>query len=140
MPRKRYQIDAIDKIDMSPLIDLTFMLLIVFMITFPMLDYSVDVSPPEMTADKLPDNSKTVALNNKGEIVFNNLVVAPEELLNDLKHLRTIDPKTSILVRADGKRPYDEVIYVLKLVKDSGFANVSLVTQAENNNDSRKKH
>ena len=139
MARKRYRMDAIDTIDMTPLIDLTFMLLIVFMITFPMLDYSVDVSPPEMTADKLPDKSKTIALDNKGQIIFNNVVVTAEELLRDLKHLQSIDPKAAVLVRADGKRPYDEVIFILKIVKDSGFANVSLVTQAEDKHDSRKK-
>jgi len=131
MARKRYQMDAIDKIDMTPLIDLTFMLLIVFMITFPMLDYSMDVSPPEMNSDKIPDKAKYISLNTKGEIVFDKVVVTKEELARDLHNLFRLDPKAPLLVRADGKRAYSEVIELLKIVKDAGFSNVSLVTQAE---------
>ena len=134
--KARSQLETISQINVTPLIDLMVVLLIVFMITMPMLECAVDVSPPPMNADQIPDKSKYVSLNNKGQIVFDKLVVSREELIRDLQHLRQIDPKASIMVRADGKRPYSEVIILLKTVKEAGFSNVSLITQAEGNGKS----
>lgn len=130
--KKRSQLDAIDEINMTPLIDLTFLLLIIFMITAPLLEYGVDVTPPEMNAPALPDdNTATVNLDRRGQIIFNKVSVTGSELLDDLSRLYKNNPKTVILVRADGTRQYKEVMELMKLVSKSGFSNVSLVTQAE---------
>ncbi len=130
--RERSQLDAIDQINMTPLLDLTFLLLIIFMITAPLLEYAVDVSPPEMNADKLPEEKNSyVSLNSRGQIVFNKMVMDEDELRRDLANLYRLNPKSNILVRADGSRPYKEVMKLLKAVKESGFSNVSLITQAE---------
>ncbi len=132
--KRRSQLDAIDEINMTPLIDLTFLLLIIFMITAPLLEYGVDVSPPEMNAPALPDdNTATVNLDRRGKIIFNKISVTGDELLDDLSRLYKNNPKTVILVRADGTRQYKEVMELMKLVSKSGFTNVSLVTQAEGN-------
>ena len=53
--KQRSQLNAIGEINMTPLIDLTFLLLIIFMITAPLLEYGVDVSPPEMDASPLTE-------------------------------------------------------------------------------------
>ena len=118
---------------MTPLIDLTFLLLIIFMITAPLLEYGVDVSPPEMNANRLKEESKVVNLNSRGEIVFERTVLLPEELSAKLAALGQANPKLTIMVRADGSRPYREVMNLMKAVKNAGITNISLVTQAESN-------
>ena len=50
--RKR---DSIDEINVTPLLDLTFLLLIAFMITMPLMEYGTQVTPPEMNSAELPD-------------------------------------------------------------------------------------
>ena len=71
MPRQRSQLRLIDDINMTPLIDLTFLLLITFMITVPLMEYGVNVTPPEMNAEKLPDeNFKVINLDKNGIIQF----------------------------------------------------------------------
>lgn len=128
----RRQLDPMNEINMTPLIDLTFLLLIVFMITMPLLENGLNVTPPSLKAEKLPDEKcKAVTLDKSGKIVFEKVEVSKEELLRDLKNLFRLDPKISILLRADGIRQYNEVINVLKVIKESGFTNVSLVTLAE---------
>lgn len=132
--KHRSQLDSIDEINMTPLIDLTFLLLIIFMITAPLLEYGIDVSPPESNAEQLPeDNSKVVNLDNKGQIVFNRRVLTKEELVEELRAVFGMNNKTSILIRADGTRPYNDVIELMNTVKEAGFSNISLVTQAEGN-------
>lgn len=134
MPRQKHrsQLGAIDEINMTPLIDLTFLLLIIFMITAPLLEYGVDVSPPEMNAESLPeDNSRIVSLNRHGQFVFNKVPVSREQLQQELERLYAANRKATILVRADGNQPYKKVIELMKIVKDEGFSDISLVTQAE---------
>jgi len=134
MPRRshRSQLDAKAEINMMPLIDLmTFLLIVMFMI-MPVLEYGTNVSPPSMNEQPLPDKkTQYVNVNNRGQIVINNMIVSREELRQDLSRLRAQEPDLNILLRADGARSYTEVIEVLKVIKQSGFANVSLVTQAE---------
>jgi len=133
--KQRSQLTAISDINMTPLIDLTFLLLIIFMITMPLLEYGVNVNPPEMNADPLPDdNSKIINLDADGNVVFNKTSFQLDELRNRLEKELKINPKLLIMIRADGTRPYKEVMNVMKSVKEAGIQEVSLVTQAEENN------
>ena len=128
--KHRSQLDKIDTINVTPLLDTAFMLLIVFMISAPLLEYGVDVSPPEMNAEKIPeDNSRVITLNKRGEIVFNKNTMSKSEFMKELDGIR--DKKATMLLRADGSRPYSEVMDVMKIVRAAGFKNMSLITQAE---------
>lgn len=130
--RKRRQMAAIDQINVTPLLDLTFLLLIVFMITMPLMEYGTNISPPEMNSDKLPeDNFKSVTLTQNGTIEFDKEVVTREELTAYLTRLKENAPKTQLLLRADGSRTYNDVIELMALIRHAGFDDVSLVTQAE---------
>ncbi|MDD4180924.1 MAG: biopolymer transporter ExbD [Victivallaceae bacterium] len=132
--RVRTKKSTMDQINVTPLLDLTFMLLIVFMITTPLLEYAIDVTPPELNADKIPeDNTVTIALNKRGEYTYDKKVVTPEELLANLQKLRINSPKAIVLVSADGTRSYNDVIELMKTARNAGFANVSLITTGELN-------
>lgn len=130
--RRRYEMKAMDQIDMTPLLDLTFLLLIVFMISMPLMEYGTKIEPPAMNSDELPlDNIKSVSITEKGTIMFGNQVVSRDELVEKLKLLKVTDPKMTLLLRADGSRKYNDVISLMALIRASGFADVTLVTQAE---------
>ena len=130
--RRRYEMKAMDQIDMTPLLDLTFLLLIVFMISMPLMEYGTKIEPPAMNSDELPlDNIKSVSITEKGTIMFGNLAVTREELVEKLKLLKATDPKMTLLLRADGSRKYNDVISLRALIRSAGFADVTLVTQAE---------
>ncbi len=130
--RERSQLAAIDQINMTPLLDLTFLLLIVFMITMPLMEYGTAVNPPEMNASKLPEeNFCSVTLKADGKLDYEKTTVTRARLMENLKKLKASSPKTVLLVRADGSCSYNDVIELMKDIKNSGFTNISLVTQAE---------
>ena len=130
--KRRSQLDSIDEINMTPLIDLTFLLLIIFMVTTPLMENGVNVSPPEMDAEDLPDdNNRTVTLDKDGNIVFEKVPMSKETLLKKLVALYGVNKKVNLFVRADGDRPYKQVINLMKTVKSAGFSNVFLITRAE---------
>lgn len=135
MPRmkRRSQMESIDEINMTPLIDLTFLLLIIFMITMPLMQNGINVSPPEMDASEIviDDNSLTVDLNNNGEIVIDKIEFTEETLITKLKGLYSVKSDMNIYIRGDGGRPYREVIELMKKVKKCGFKNINLITVAE---------
>ena len=130
--RRRYDMKAMDQIDMTPLLDLTFLLLIVFMISMPLMEYGTKINPPEMNSDELPlDNTRSVSITETGTIMLGKDVVTREELVEKLKLLKRERPEMNLLLRADGSRKYDDVISLMALIRSAGFADVTLVTQAE---------
>ena len=130
--RGRAAMAAIDQINVTPLLDLTFILLIVFMISMPLMEYGTKINPPEMNSDQLPlDNVKSVSITETGTIMFGREPVTREQLVEKLKALKVTDPKAELLLRADGSRKYDDVISLMALIRSAGFADVVLVTQAE---------
>ena len=125
---------AIDQINVTPLLDLVFLLLIAFMITMPLMEYGTSVKTPEMNSSSLPqENLVTVELTKDGTFMLDREMISEENLRIKLKEMSTRDPKPELLVRGDGERSYKSVIELLALVRNCGFENATLVTQAESN-------
>lgn len=130
--RERNRRDSIDEINVTPLLDLTFLLLIAFMITMPLMEYGTQVTPPEMNSSELPDNNfKSVSLTGKGTILVDNEPVTEQELINKLKALKNANPKLQLLLRADGACSYKDVIALMAKIRNGGFTDITLVTQGE---------
>ena len=135
MARKkmRSQLEAIDQINITPLLDLTFMLLIVFMITTPLMENGIDVTPPTMNADKLPTEKtmRSLTITKNGTLTYEKQPISEAELLKTLQNLQRTEPSAVLLLRADGEREYKEVINIMRIIRDSGFKNVQLVTLSD---------
>ncbi|MCP4179581.1 MAG: biopolymer transporter ExbD [bacterium] len=130
--KRRSQLNTIREINMTPLIDLTFLLLIVFMITVPLMENNIDVSPPEMNASPLPNkNNIFINLSKNDQLSIQNEAVSKVELNQKLADILSSKPDTTIFLRADGSCSYNAVMAVMKLIKSSGIKNISLVTQSE---------
>ena len=130
--RQRPQMAAIDQINVTPLLDLTFLLLIAFMITMPLMEYGTSVKPPEMNGEELPqENFATVELAKDGTFLLDKKVVSKAELAETLRILAQKDPRPTLLVRGDGEQNYASVLELLKLTRQCGFKDAMLVTSAE---------
>ena len=132
--RRRFPVTAYDQINLTNLIDTLFFLLIIFMITAPLLEYSVDVTPPEMNADPIkPDtDSKIINVKADGSIVFDRRVVSETELQAALSRIEQESGRdTAIYLRGDKDLRYGAVRNVMRLVRGAGFRNVNLVMQEE---------
>ena len=130
--RGRLQLAAMDQINVTPLLDLTFLLLIAFMITMPLMEYGTSIKAPEMNSDELPqENFKSVTLTKDGKIMLEDREVSETQLISELAELKKANPKTDLLLRADGARSYKDVIELMAKIRRSGFRDVTLVTQQE---------
>jgi biopolymer transport protein ExbD len=133
MARRNFPRSTFDSINVTPLIDTLFFLLIIFMVTAPLLEYTVEVSPPQMNADPMkPDeDSKIVNVKANGDIIFERRVVTDQELVRLLAEIpKTGNPKP-VFLRADGDLKFKNVIHVMKLIREGGYPNVLFVTEEE---------
>ena len=134
--RRRFPVTAYDQINLTNLIDTLFFLLIIFMITAPLLEYSVDVNPPEMNANQIsPDNNaKVVNVKSDGSIVYEQKTVSEAELQIVLSRIEQQSGReTAIFLRGDRNVNYGAVINVMRIIRGSGFRNVNLVMHEEAN-------
>ena len=134
--RRRFQSKTYDEINITPLMDTVFFLLIIFMITAPLLEYSIDVSPPKMEAAeiKADDYTKVIHVTKDKVIQFERKKnISMQELLARLRELKQDrnSKKYKFYLRADRELRYGDVIDVFKNIKRAGFADISLVTEAE---------
>ena len=130
--RNRAQMVAIDQINVTPLLDLTFLLLIAFMITMPLMEYGTSIKAPRMNNEKLPEkNFKSITITGKGTIMFGDDAVTKEQLAESLRQLKESGAKQELLLRADGSRTYKDVIELMALIRNCGFEDVVLVTRQE---------
>lgn len=134
MKRRRHRapMAAFDQINMTPLLDLTFLLLIAFMLTMPLMEYGTKVNPPELNAKPLPEQQfRSVTIAADGSLSYQKEAVTRDALIARLRELKAAEPDTVVLLRCDGGRAYGEVIELMRDIKNSGFTKISLVTQAE---------
>ncbi len=116
--------------NMTPLIDLTFLLLITFIITFPMLEQGISIKLPRGKTEKIEQNksqSITVALD--GKVYFNNREISADELENELRQLAEQDPQPPVLVRCDERVEYGVLMKTLKLLHACKISRMALVTE-----------
>ncbi len=121
------------EVNMTPLMDLTFMLLILFVITVPILDYKTDVVPPSMnTESTVPEEDPEavqVTLDAEGNCGVNGVPASFASLEEQLRQLKSLG-RTRVRIRASGERPYEEIIMLIRPAKRCGME-VQLETKAE---------
>ena len=133
--RRRFQSKSYDEINITPLMDTVFFLLIIFMITAPLLEYSIDVSPPKMNASEMkPDEySRVINVKKNGDIEFEKKIMNPARLIARLRELKAspYGGRIKVFLRADKDLLYGSVIQVMKDVKNAGFTDISLITEVD---------
>lgn len=130
--RRRRERKIFNDINMTPLIDLTFLLLITFIITMPAMEQGISIRLPQGKADVLPNKkSNVVTLDAEGKIFLNNKPYRLEELEETLGMMAAEDPKVAVLVRADERLDYGKVIQVMKILYKVKITRMALVTLAD---------
>ncbi len=131
-PRRIRRGPIIAEVNMTPLIDLTFLLLVAFMITFPALEQGITVKLPQANANPLPSQkAKTVSVKSDGNVYFGDTQTSMEELEVSLRKLVSENPETTILIRGDEKLDYGKIMQVVKVLYKANITRMALVTLAD---------
>ena len=119
-------------INVTSLVDVAFVLLIIFMITAPIMQGGVDVRLPRAEAKPLePKSGLVVTLDREGRIFMDQAALSyPDFRATFPAFVRTKRP-TGVYLRADGRVPYADVVQVLAVIRAAGVNDVGLVAEPE---------
>ena len=123
---------ALAELNITPLLDLAFVLLVIFIITTTPIVNDKDVDLP--SAAKRPKESKTkvqyVTVNSAGQLFLNNLEVDLPALQERLVAMRLDDPEINVVIRGSAKTKYQNVVNVMDVLQQANLGKVNLATEA----------
>jgi biopolymer transport protein TolR len=120
------------EINITPMVDVMLVLLIIFMVAAPLMVAGVPVELPKTTAPRVGQSKKpmVVTLTPDGRMQIRDEFVDRNTLVPRLREIRASEGDAVVYVRGDTKADYGDVMDVLTLVGESGYARVSLLAKA----------
>ena len=127
-----YEWDEAPDLNITPLIDVMLVLMAIFMITIPVMQYEEKINLPDGSQKSAVSDSKALVIRITKELtVHYKDEKFSLETFPDAFRLKTGDIKKDqvVFINADKEIAYEHVIQLLKIVKQSDFTKVSLLTQ-----------
>jgi biopolymer transport protein TolR len=127
MRRSKYS--SISDINVTSLVDVTMVLLIIFMLTAPFIQAGIKVKLPKAKSTVIKETEAVViSVDQEGKIFINNEAVEEDQLADALMTLK-VAGEERVFVRADKDVPYGAVMNVIGEVKSVGINDVGMITE-----------
>lgn len=121
----------LSEINVTSLVDVTLVLLIIFMITSPLMQLGIEVNLPKASAKPIEKRETlTITVRKDGALSIAGELVPLAALGQSLERARARGAK-GVLIRADQQVPYGAVVKVLDAARKQGIVEVGLVTELE---------
>ena len=123
-----------NELNITPLMDLAFSLLIIFMVSTPLLEQAIKIDLPSQKATGVAAESKDIQVINidaQGRLYWGKQEVTPMELDARLAALASMPDPDPISLRGDASLSYQKVIDVIDLIKRHNLSKLHLDTKAE---------
>lgn len=125
-------LQTLTELNVTPLLDLAFVLLIIFMITTPLIENSLDLVVPTSSTAKTsvnPSEVLTVEIDKNDVIKLNGEVVDADALETGLAALHAENPATAVVVRPHRDLPIQSFIAVMDVLQRAGITKVGVMTR-----------
>src|SRR5438105_12756078 len=131
---QRHSLSSLSEINITPLLDLAFVLLIIFMITTPLLENSVNLVVPSSGEKNPALNSsqvQTISIDRTETIRLNNQVVDPDTLTAQLIELKRANPDVAVVIRPDRDLAVQKLISLMDALQRAEIKKVGVATKAQ---------
>ena len=121
------------EINVVPYIDVTLVLLVIFMITAPLLTQGVQVDLPQASAkpvDVQDRETLVVTVDREGRYFLDDRRIGGDELKRKVSAILRVRPKTPVMIRGDRNVNYGQVVKAMALLQSAGAPSVGLITEA----------
>jgi len=121
---------TVSEINMVPLIDVMLVLLVIFIITAPLLAHSIRINMPQVSAEQIQEDPKTIdlAINADGQLFWNEKPVAFDDLPNHFLTVAQDKPQPEIRIRADQNTRYETLAKVMASARRAGMSRIGFIT------------
>ena len=131
---QRQTMSSLSEINITPLLDLAFVLLIIFMITTPLLENSMSLIIPSsgVKNSAVPSSQvRTISIDRDETIRFNNKLVDLDSLGAQLTELKRSNPDVAVVIRPDRDLPVQKLITLMDALQRAQIMKVGIATRAE---------
>jgi biopolymer transport protein TolR len=136
LSKKNKEVELISELNVVPYIDVMLVLLIIFMVTTPLLQHSVEINLPEtVQQDQMVDNLSEpiiVTVDKDGFYYINASETALTIRDVTIKVIalgrKNSNVKTKVYIRGDKDAMYNDIIKVISVLKNNGLRNIGLMS------------
>ena len=123
--------ESLTELNITPLLDLAFVLLVIFIITTipPVKDMDLKLPVAAKHQKDPPHKAKYISVQADGHLFVDREEMKAGDLLGRLISLRTDDPDLSVIVRGDAKTKYRQIRAVLDICQQANIVKVDLATE-----------
>jgi len=126
---------SLNELNITPLLDLAFVLLVIFIITTPQLSNDLEMNLPspknKQEKPKTPPKLNRLSVDSAGRVTLNDQEIQLASLKATLVALKARDPETPVVVRGAADVDYQKVISVLDLLQQADITKVGLATDTQ---------
>jgi biopolymer transport protein ExbD len=129
---QREGLTTLSEINVTPMLDLCFVLLVIFMITTPLLDNSTDLALPTGAAANHPvdpDAVRTISIDRNARIKLDGADVALDQLTARLEALRAARPDVAVVLRPHKELTVQQLVGVMDCLRAAKINKVGIVTE-----------
>ncbi|GAC1459756.1 MAG: biopolymer transporter ExbD [Steroidobacteraceae bacterium] len=123
--------DVYDEINITPMLDLAYVLLVIFIIMTTAVVQGIKINLPKASAQPTLAQNKTkaITITADGTVYLDTFPVSMQELENLLRQYKAADPNLPVIIKADASIQYQRVVDILDLVGRLEITQLGLVTQ-----------
>jgi biopolymer transport protein ExbD len=123
--------ESLTELNITPLLDLAFVLLVIFIITTipPVEDKDLKLPTASKSLKDPPRKANYISLQADGKLFYNRAEIRMDDLLGTLIKLRMDDPDLNVIVRGDGKTKYKQIRTVLDICQQANVPKLELATE-----------
>jgi biopolymer transport protein ExbD len=124
------ELQAYDDINVTPMLDLAYVLLVIFIImtTASVQGVKVDLPKTQVSASLAKAGTKAVTISEKGDVFLDAYPITMELLETRIDQMKGANGSLPIVVKGDGRVHYAKVMEVLEMLKRHDITDVGLVT------------
>ncbi|ATZ73885.1 biopolymer transporter ExbD [Idiomarina sp. X4] len=131
MARNRNREEEDASIDMTPMLDIVFIMLIFFIVTTSFVkEAGIQVNKPEANqANKEPSANIFIAIRDTGEIWMDKRQVDVKRVAANLERMLAEQPTDLVVIQADKKAEHGRVVEVMDQIKEAGIDKISIAAE-----------
>lgn len=132
--KRKSAIRPIAEMNLTPMMDLTFLLLIAFIITFPLVESSIEVRLPQHKVNAPQDintPSAVITVDKDGRFFYGDEVIELEDLSSRLDTMKKEKEEVRVVIRGDVEANYGAVVEVAKIVNKLGIKSMALASREQ---------
>jgi biopolymer transport protein ExbD len=131
---QRQSLSSLSEINITPLLDLAFVLLIIFMITTPLLESSMNLVIPSSSEKNPPINStqvQIISIDRTDTVKLNDQIVDSQALATQLAELKQNNPDVAVVIRPDRELPVQKLVTLMDALQQAQITKVGIATKGE---------